>query len=182
MARIYLGLGSNLNDREYMIKRAIQSLNRHNINVIRISPIYETEPINDSGNNISVLPKTAPTTSAKFLNCVALAETLYEPEVLLKVINDIENNLGRKRKEGIRNLPRTIDIDILFYDDRIIDTPNLKIPHTALHKRAFVLIPLFDLNPELFHPVIKKTVKDLLKSVDKKGVVLWQSQPISTRI
>ncbi len=183
MARIFLGLGSNLGDRECMIKSAIQNFNKYSIKVIRVSPIYETEPINDNGpdSSDSVLAGIK-TTSQKFLNCVVLAETEYEPKELLKTVQEIENKLGRKRITSIRNLPRTIDIDILFYDDKIIDTPNLKIPHPLLHKRSFVLIPLFDLQPDLYHPIIKKTVKDMLNSVDKTGVVLWQSQQVSTQI
>lgn len=184
MARIFLGLGSNLGDRECMIKSAIQNLNKNNIKIIRISPIYETEPVidNEPNNSDSALASITTTTSAKFLNCVVLAETEYEPNELLKTVQEIEEKLGRKRITGIRNLPRTIDIDILFYDDKIIDTPNLKIPHPLLHKRSFVLMPLLDLQPDLYHPIIKKTVKDMLNSVDKTGVVPWQNQRVLTQI
>lgn len=181
MARIFLGLGSNLNDREFMIKSAILSLSEHKINVIRVSPIYETVPVIDFEIDNSVLNHSEPDLSAKFLNCVVLGCTEYEPEALLQVVHNIEYKLGRKRKSGIQNLLRTIDIDILFYDDRIINTPTLKIPHPKLNKRAFMLIPLCDLEPDLVHPVIKKPLKDILNSVDQKGVVLWQNQPILTR-
>jgi 2-amino-4-hydroxy-6-hydroxymethyldihydropteridine diphosphokinase len=180
MAMVFLSLGSNFNKRLDNIQNAIKLLNQNNIIVTNISPIYETEPV----GNLSILGITCPfqLRQKKFLNCVIETSTNYEPEEVLFVIQSIEKSLGRRRIKGIANLPRTIDIDILFYDDKIINLPTrfaesrrvFKIPHPKIEIRAFVLVPLSDLAPDFIHPVLKKTIRELTKRVDKKGVMTWQ--------
>jgi 2-amino-4-hydroxy-6-hydroxymethyldihydropteridine diphosphokinase len=170
-ARVFLSLGSNLAGRAKNINRAIHFLNHNEIKVTRISPFYETKLVGDSsifGLGIIRIVKL------DFLNCVVETFTDYSPEKLLLTILKIEKVLGRRRIRGLRNFPRTIDIDILFYDDKIINQSVLKIPHPRISERAFVLVPLADLEPNLIHPVLNKTIQELQANVDKKGVRLWQ--------
>lgn len=171
MARVFLSLGSNLGKQEENINRAFQLMSHNDIQVTRISPFYETKPVgNPTLFGLGIIPSHQP----NFLNCVVEASTSHTPEKLLATILRIEKVLGRKRITYVRNLPRTIDIDILFYDDKIINTMNLIIPHPRLKERAFVLIPFCDLEPNLIHPVLHKTIQQLLDRIDKKGVWLWQ--------
>jgi len=142
---VFLGLGSNLGDRGENIKKAIEHL-KDKIRIEKVSSIIETEPYGFVDQ-------------PKFLNCVLKGTTVLSPFELLKFVLDIENKMGRKRlfKWG----PRNIDIDILFYDDCVIDTENLKIPHPELHKRLFVLEPLCEIEKDFVHPVLKKSVYEL---------------------
>lgn len=142
---IFLGLGSNLGSREENIKMAIDYL-KENIRIEKVSSIIETEPYGFVNQ-------------PKFLNCVLKGTTLLSPFELLEFVLEIENKMGRKRlfKWG----PRNIDIDILFYDDCVIDTEKLKIPHPELHKRLFVLEPLCEIEKNFVHPVLKKSVYEL---------------------
>jgi 2-amino-4-hydroxy-6-hydroxymethyldihydropteridine diphosphokinase len=103
-----------------------------------------------------------------FLNMVLKTETDLEPEALLKYLKQLEVELGRK--QNFRWGPRLIDLDILFYDDLVLDSPPLVIPHMRLHERAFVLVPLMDIAPELIHPVFKRNVRELLAKVDTQGI------------
>lgn len=153
MHRIFLSLGSNLGNRENSLKKAIEKLKDNNIKVIKKSSVIETEPygFKDQG---------------KFLNLVLEAETDYNPEELLELILRIEEGLGRKREEKWG--PRVIDIDIIFYNSLIIDEPNLKIPHSDMHNRFFVLKPLSEIAPDYIHPILKKTIKELLKELSIK--------------
>ncbi|ADL41567.1 2-amino-4-hydroxy-6-hydroxymethyldihydropteridine pyrophosphokinase [Caldicellulosiruptor obsidiansis OB47] len=142
---VFLGLGSNLGDRGENIKKAIEHL-KDKIRIEKVSSIIETEPYGFVDQ-------------PKFLNCVLKGTTVLSPLELLEFVLDIENKMGRKRlfKWG----PRNIDIDILFYDDCVIDTENLKIPHPELHKRLFVLEPLCEIEKDFVHPVLKKSVYEL---------------------
>ena len=146
---VFLGLGTNLGDREALLNKALELITESVGPVSARSGIYETEPWGfESGNN--------------FLNMVAQVHTDLNPVYLLKKLAQIENQLGRKR--GSRKyVSRTIDIDILLYGDRVIDRSDLKIPHPLIHERRFVLVPLCDLAPELVHPVLNKTFAVLLK-------------------
>lgn len=173
MSRVFLCLGSNLSNRAENIRKAIQLLNHNQVKITRVSPIYETEP----AGFLSIFGIGLPFGSNQpdFLNCVVEAVTDYEPQQLLLAILKIEKALGRKRVSGIRNLPRTIDIDILFYDNVIINSSSLTIPHPKLQDRAFILIPLCDLAPDFIHPVLNKTIRDLTSTVDRKGVRPWQA-------
>lgn len=146
---VYLGLGSNKGERLIYLKRAIDELHKVG-KVITISPVYETEPWGKIAQ-------------PRFLNAVIRMVTELTPLLLLREVKAIEQRVGRQPSP--RWGPREIDIDILFYDGLILDTPELKIPHPYLHVRPFVLIPLADIAPDLVHPVIKKTVCELVKEL-----------------
>jgi 2-amino-4-hydroxy-6-hydroxymethyldihydropteridine diphosphokinase len=152
--RIYLGLGSNLGDRKSFLDSAISTLVPA-VRVSRLSPIYETDPWGYSDQD-------------DFLNMVVEAETDLGPKQLLVLLKGIEVKLGRKTR--FRNGPREIDIDILLYDDLILEEAGLRIPHPRLPERAFMLIPLADLAPDLEIPGVGKTVSELLKNLDPSGI------------
>lgn len=145
MATVYLSLGSNLGNRALSIYAALRRLGQ-GIALEEISSLYETEPVG---------LKDQPW----FLNLVCRCETELSPEALLDLAKEVEQRLGRK--ETIRFGPRTIDIDILLYDDLLLNTPHLQIPHPRLHERAFVLVPLAELAPDLVHPGFKTSVRKL---------------------
>ncbi len=155
MKLVYLSLGSNLGDRERMLAEALRLLQAPDLRVTRISPVYETEPQDVKGQ-------------AWFLNLVAETETDLFPRQLLARIQKIEKQLGRKR--GAPKGPRTIDIDILLFGSSVIDTPDLVVPHPLMTERRFVLQPLADLVPELRHPVLRRTVRELLSGVSGQAV------------
>jgi 2-amino-4-hydroxy-6-hydroxymethyldihydropteridine diphosphokinase len=153
---IYLSLGSNLGDREANLRAALDRLNP-----LRVSRIYETEPVDYVAQPF-------------FLNLVVEAETSLMPMQLLAHTQRIERDLGRKRT--IPKGPRTIDIDILFYSGSVIQTKRLQVPHPRLHERRFVLKPLADLAPELRHPVTHRTVREMLDSAAPALVRRWDSE------
>lgn len=161
MNEVYIGIGSNLGDRGKNIKEAINLINNHPLlKVIKISPIYETEPVGVKKQ-------------AWFLNLVVGIETSLLSQELLSVLEGIESKLGKKieRKWGAR----TIDLDILLYDDIILNLPNLQIPHKLMHRRAFVLVPLAQIAPNIIHPILNKTIKELLDELtDNSKVILWR--------
>lgn len=140
-------MGSNLGDREANLSEAVRRLNEARILVNRISPIYETEP-------------EGVTDQPWFLNAVVDAQTSMSPRGVLSCLKKIE--AAMKRQGTLRNGPRVIDIDILFYQSAVIKTPDLEIPHPRFRERRFVLAPLADLAPELRDPVTHRTVADLL--------------------
>jgi 2-amino-4-hydroxy-6-hydroxymethyldihydropteridine diphosphokinase len=150
MRKVYLGLGSNLGERIELLKEAIRMIGKSAGKVVVLSSVYESEPVGlESGGD--------------FLNMVACIDTDLTPSGLLGRIIMIESRLGRVRSET-RYTSRTIDIDILLYNDEIIEKDSLSIPHPNLHLRRFVLVPLNELAPDLMHPVSGKTVKELLAS------------------
>lgn len=151
---VYLALGSNLDDRLANLKQAIASLTPQ-LDVKKKSPVYETLPWGYEAQ-------------PRFLNQVVRAKTYLEPDPLLKHLKRLEVALGRK--ESFPNGPRLIDIDILFYDELILHSPSLVIPHPRLHERAFVLLPLMDIDPELVHPVNKKSVREMLAACSLEGI------------
>jgi len=166
----YLGLGSNLGRRDDNLAIAIRCLGGDpihdclgEITVLRASSIYETSPWGHEDQ-------------PDFLNCVLEVSTQLGPASLLERIKAVEQEMGRR--PGLRYGPRLIDIDILFYGDITLDCPHLQIPHPRLHQRAFVLIPLAELDPSLVHPGCDSTVADLARCVDgKQGVRLWGPPP-----
>lgn len=149
MVIVYLGLGSNLGDRQSNLNHAIDLLIR-DLKISSISPVYDTAPI---GNLFQ----------SRFLNMVCKGKTSLSPEKLLELVKGIETQMGRK--PGPPNHPRPIDIDILFYNELVLETPSLVIPHPRLTERAFVLAPLSDIAPRLKHPVTSKTVRRMLKEL-----------------
>ena len=152
---VYLGLGSNVGEREEMLQAAIDRLQSRELRIRRVSSVYETEPQGRRNQRW-------------FLNLVAEAETDLFPRQLLGRIARIEQQLGRRRM--LANGPRTIDIDILFYGRFVIDTPELKIPHPRFAERRFVLAPMAELAPELRDPVSRRTMRELLPATAGQGL------------
>ena len=147
MKRIYLGLGSNLGEREKMLAEAVRALDSPRLRILRLSPVYETEPMGVAGQSW-------------FLNLVAEAETDLFPLQLLHRTSKVEAQLKRRRLAP--NGPRTIDIDILLFSNFVIDADSLEIPHPRFRERRFVLAPLADLAPHLRDPVTGKSIRQLL--------------------
>lgn len=152
---VYLGLGSNLGDRQENLDRALDYLSQR-LRLGKVSPVYDTEPLGD-------------TDQPHFLNMVCQIFTYLEPTALLTLVKGIEKKLGRTGKSGA---PRPIDIDILLFGEQVIDTPDLVIPHPKMTDRAFALIPLAEIAPDLVHPVSGKTIKQLLQDMTEKQGVL----------
>ncbi|MCJ7509147.1 MAG: 2-amino-4-hydroxy-6-hydroxymethyldihydropteridine diphosphokinase [candidate division Zixibacteria bacterium] len=149
MAIAYIGLGSNLGDKKNNIRKAIDNIKEKKIlKEIKTSSLYLTEPVGK---------KRQP----DFLNLVIKGKTELSPFELLNSLLEIEKGLGRKRNK--RWGPREIDLDILFYDDIMVNQENLVIPHPEIPNRRFVLVPLMELSPNLKHPLLNKNIKQLLK-------------------
>ena len=157
---VYLALGSNMGGRLANLRSAAANLSPQ-MKVRKKSAVYETPPWGF-------------TEQAPFLNQVVKVETYLEPEPLLQHLKRLETALGRV--PNFQNGPRLIDIDILFFDDLIIDTPPLVVPHPRLHERAFVLVPLNEIAPELMHPVLNKPVSELLTGVDRSEIKLFEGK------
>jgi 2-amino-4-hydroxy-6-hydroxymethyldihydropteridine diphosphokinase len=159
MHTVHLALGTNLGNRYANLMAAIAALPPA-VQVLAQSPVYETPPWGFSDQ-------------PAFLNMVLKGETQLEPAALLTHLKNLETKLGRQ--PAVRWGSRLIDLDILFYAGLILDGPGLTIPHPHLHERAFVLVPLADLEPELVHPVLKKSIRQLLAALDTTGVKRHES-------
>jgi len=158
----YVGMGSNLGDRAGYLLLAVRGMLEAGVDVIRLSSIYETAPVEKEDQ-------------PRFLNMVAelRGSTLPKPDQLLARLLRIEYALGRTREVPLG--PRTIDLDLLIAKDDVADTDFLKLPHPRLPARRFVLVPLNELVPHLVHPTLGKSIRELLeKTPDKSAVVRWQ--------
>ena len=151
---VFLALGTNLGDRESNLSRARELLSQR-MKIIDASPIYITPPWGFEEQ-------------PDFLNQVLQVQTEIAPRPLLRYLKKIESKMGRVKT--FRNGPRLIDIDILFYGQRVVKSSKLSIPHPRLHERAFVLVPLNDIAPDFVHPVLNITVETMLSEIDVKGV------------
>jgi 2-amino-4-hydroxy-6-hydroxymethyldihydropteridine diphosphokinase len=157
---VYLGLGSNMGNREENLERALDLISQR-MRVGKVSSIYDTDPV---GN----------TDQPRFLNAVCQAFTRLAPEGLLALAKGIESKMGRYGKSGD---PRPIDIDILLYDETVMETPELVIPHPKMAQRAFVLVPLAEVAPELVHPVSGKTIREMKQDIKEvQGVFKWEGE------
>ncbi|MBI3324242.1 MAG: 2-amino-4-hydroxy-6-hydroxymethyldihydropteridine diphosphokinase [Candidatus Omnitrophica bacterium] len=151
MARVFIGLGSNQGDRLQSLSRAVRRLAQlPSTRTAQMAPIYETKPIGGPPQ-------------PDFLNSVVELETSLSPHELFAWLQALERELGRT--PGPRWGPRVIDLDLLFYDEMVIEEPAFTIPHPRLHERAFVLEPLVQLAPEFVHPVLRRSVTQLLQDV-----------------
>ena len=155
---IFLALGTNLGDRAENLNAALDLLEKSS--AIQKSSIYETPP-------------WGYTDQPAFLNMAVKTETDLPPLELLSWLKNLEVRIGREK--SFRWGPRLIDLDILFYDDIIFESENLTIPHPRLHERAFVLVPLAEIAPEFLHPVLKKTVSQLLAEIDSTGIEIFRA-------
>ncbi len=161
MVTVYLGLGSNLGNRQDNLDRTLGFLSQR-LRVEKVSSIYDTEPV---GN----------TNQPRFLNQVCRVSTGLEPMAVLTLVKGIESKLGRLPHTS--NGPRPIDIDILFYDDQVIEAPGLVVPHPRLTERAFVLIPMAEIAADLVHSVNGKTIEELTSELQEgvQDVFKWES-------
>ncbi len=157
-APVFLALGTNLGEREVNLAQALEELSSLTI-ISKVSSIYETPP-------------WGVTDQPAFLNQVLAAETSLSPLELLKAVKDIEARMGRVA--SVRYGPRLIDIDILLYGDTVLDTPALTLPHPRMSERAFVLVPLLEIAPDLALPGSGELLTDLLAGLDQSGIHKWE--------
>lgn len=152
----YLSIGSNLGDRFENCRQAMAALvSDGTVAIVAQSPFYETEPVDY-------------TDQGWFLNAALKIETHLDPMALLEKLQSIQRSIGRK-EGGVRFGPRLIDLDIIFYSDWIFNTDRLAIPHERAHKRRFVLQPICDIDPDVVHPVLRESVKNLLNQLNEDG-------------
>jgi 2-amino-4-hydroxy-6-hydroxymethyldihydropteridine diphosphokinase len=160
----YIGFGSNINDRLTFIRKAANEIEQHNnCKIIKFSSVYETKPFGE-------------TDQPDFLNAVAKTTTSLPVLELFRFLKDIEKKLGRK--ETYKWGPREIDLDLLFYNDIVFSDENLTVPHPGIPQRDFVLIPLIEIEPALFHPVLKQKISDIYIPESKRNIIRVFNQEI----
>jgi 2-amino-4-hydroxy-6-hydroxymethyldihydropteridine diphosphokinase len=173
---VFLSVGSNLGDRLEHLRRAIAELRTMpGVEFIEASALYRTEPWEQQ-------PGQQPDEDTWFFNCVVAIETTLDPLVLLERLQELETRLGRERGPGTpedrRYEPRTLDVDILLYGDTVVSGPeHLQIPHLLMHERRFVLHPLAELAPEVEHPVLYRTIRDLLEQLEDEHRIVGLDLP-----
>jgi 2-amino-4-hydroxy-6-hydroxymethyldihydropteridine diphosphokinase len=161
MTGIYLSLGSNIEERAENITRAIAALAGHGVRVVKRSVLCETEPVEFLAQDW-------------FLNCVVEVKTELSPVELMRALLEIERGMGRERV--LPKGPRIIDMDILLYGSRVVRQANLEIPHPRMAQRRFVLVPLAEIASDVEHPVLKKSIAELLvETNDRSEVRPWRS-------
>jgi len=160
---VFLGLGSNVGDREANLRAALRGLEARGFRVTALSSLYLTEPVD------------APP-QEWFLNAVAGGETALSPEALLRACLDTERALGRVR--DVPRGPRTIDLDLLLYGDEVRDTPGLTLPHPRMHERRFVLVPLVEIAPGARHPVLGLTAAEMLRRCPDRSQVMLHERSV----
>ena len=164
MSKVFVGVGSNLGDREFLIRKAVEAMrDLPRTLVVRVSSLYDTDPVGEVDQ-------------PAFLNAAVWLETTLEPRELLWQLLLIEKRMGRVRSQ--RWGPRPIDLDLLFYGEETVDEPDLKIPHPEAHRRAFVLLPLVELDPDFVHPSTGESIRKLIKKLPpnppvRKGGRFW---------
>jgi 2-amino-4-hydroxy-6-hydroxymethyldihydropteridine diphosphokinase len=164
LAKTYLSLGSNLGNKLRFLKEAISKIGESNkIAINRVSSVYETQPVGYEEQEW-------------FLNLVIEIKTSLVPRDLLDHVLSVEDQMGRKRE--IKWGPRNIDIDILLYDNQVMQSDRLTLPHPRMHERRFVLLPLAEIAPQLIHPQLKKSVKELLEGCEDKSKVRLTTERI----
>ena len=162
--KAYVGLGSNLGEREATIRAALDHLAAlPETQLVQVSSLYDTTPVGELDQ-------------PNFLNAVAVVETNLDARSLFWNMLLLERRLGRVRQPGRRFGPRTIDLDLLLYGDETIDLPDLKVPHPELQRRAFVLVPLVEVDPHAVHPVLGHTMRELLTRLDPRPAVKRMSR------
>jgi len=164
MIKAFVGIGSNLGEREFLIRKAVEALRElPHTSVIQVSSLYDTDPVGEVDQ-------------PPFINAVARLETELDPRALLWHLLLIEKRMGRVRAQ--RWGPRSIDLDLLFYGDWTVQEQDLIVPHAEAHRRAFVLYPLQELDPGFVHPVSGESIRKMIKKLDpgpsvRKGGRFW---------
>jgi 2-amino-4-hydroxy-6-hydroxymethyldihydropteridine diphosphokinase len=163
--KAYVGLGSNLGEREVLLKAAIEQIAQlPETRLGRTSSLYDTAPVGELDQ-------------PNFLNAVLQVETALTARQLLWNLLLIERRLGRVRHAASRYGPRTIDLDLILYGDLVVDTEDLRVPHPEFHRRTFVLVPLAEIEPNLVHPVLGLTMSELLAKIEERPEVRRTSKP-----
>jgi 2-amino-4-hydroxy-6-hydroxymethyldihydropteridine diphosphokinase len=159
MVQAFVALGSNQGRRQAALRSALERLaHLPHTRITAVADFRETDPVD------------APPGSGKFINGAVTLETSLPPRDLLASLLQIERDLGRRRENSVKNSPRTADLDLLLYGDQILHEPDLQIPHPRMHERAFVLAPLAQIAPDLRHPVLHKTIAELLSALHTQDV------------